>query len=110
MGATHVVSTPVDTPFLPGDLVPQLLLASEASREGLALAADASGDHPATAIWPVALAPALAAFLAAGEAKVTRFTEARRAARATFPDPRAFLNLNTPEDVAEAEALLKGVS
>jgi molybdopterin-guanine dinucleotide biosynthesis protein A len=35
MGATHVVSTPVDTPFLPGDLVPQLLLAAEGSPAGL---------------------------------------------------------------------------
>lgn len=109
-GATHLVSTPVDTPFLPGDLVPQLLLAAEGSPEGLALAADATGDHPATALWPVTLAPALAAFLALGEAKVTRFTAAHRATRALFPDPRAFLNLNTPEDLATAEALLKGAA
>ncbi len=110
MGATHLVSTPVDTPFLPGDLVPQLLLAAENSPEGLALASDATGDHPATAIWPVGLAPALADFLAEGQAKVTRFTEAHHAARANFPDARAFLNLNTPEDLAAAEALLKGAA
>lgn len=110
MGATHVVSTPCDTPFLPGDLVPQLMLAAEGSSEGLAFAADATGDHPATALWPVALAPALSEFLAAGEAKVTRFTAAHGAARAVFPDPRAFLNLNTPEDLAAAEDLLKGAA
>ena len=109
-GATHLISTPVDTPFLPGDLVPQLLLAAEGSPDGLALAADATGDHPATALWPVGLAPALADFLAAGEAKVTRFTFAHGAARALFPDPRAFLNLNTPEDLATAEAMLKGAA
>ena len=106
LGATHVVSTPVDTPFLPGDLVPQLLLAAESSPSGLALAADPTGDHPATAIWPVGLAPALSAFLAEGQAKVTRFTEAHHAARALFPDARAFLNLNTPEDLTQAEAML----
>jgi molybdopterin-guanine dinucleotide biosynthesis protein A len=110
MGATHVVSTPVDTPFLPGDLVPQLLLAAEGSAEGLALASDATGHHPATAVWPVGLAPALAIFLATGEAKVTRFTAAHHAAIAIFPDPRAFLNLNTPEDLAAAEALLRGAA
>jgi molybdopterin-guanine dinucleotide biosynthesis protein A len=110
MGATHVVSSPVDTPLLPGDLVPQLLLASEGSAEGLALAATVDGDHPATALWPVALAPALAAFLSAGEAKVIRFTDAHHAVRAVFSDPRAFLNLNTPDDLAAAEALLKGVA
>jgi molybdenum cofactor guanylyltransferase len=110
MGATHVVSTPVDTPFLPGDLVTQLLLAAEASAEGLAFAADATGDHPATALWPVGLAPALADFLASGEAKVTRFASAHGAARAQFPDSRAFLNLNSPEDLVAAEALLKGAA
>ena len=106
LGATHVVSTPVDTPFLPGDLVQQLLLAAESSPSGLDLASDPTGDHPATAIWPVGLAPALSAFLAEGQAKVTRFTEAHHAARALFPDARAFLNLNTPEDLAQAEAML----
>lgn len=110
MGGTHLVSTPVDTPFLPGDLVPQLLLASEASPEGLALARTADGDHPATAVWPVGLAPALAAFLATGEARVIRFSDVHLAARATFPDARAFLNLNTPDDLARAEALLRGAA
>lgn len=106
LGATHVISTPVDTPFLPGDLVARLVQA--ATPEGLALARTADGDHPATALWPVALAPALADFLAAGGAKVTRFTDPQGAARADFPDPRAFLNLNTPAELAAAETLLKG--
>ncbi len=110
LGATHVVSTPVDTPFLPDDLVPRLLSAARSSPGGLALARTADGNHPATALWPVALAPALAAFLANGEAKVTRFTDAHHAAFADFPDPRAFLNLNTPEDLAAAEALLNGAA
>jgi molybdenum cofactor guanylyltransferase len=109
-GATHLVSTPVDTPFLPGDLTPQLLLAAEAAPEGLALAHSEDGDHPATALWPVALAPAIAEFLGGGEAKVTRFTTAHHAARASFPDARAFLNLNTAEDLAAAEALLRGAA
>lgn len=108
LGATHVVSSPVDTPFLPDDLVERLLLASRMSPEGLALARTADGTHPATALWPVTLAPALAVFLATGGAKVTRFTDAHHAAFSDFPDPRAFLNLNTPEDLAAAEALMKG--
>ncbi|NHB78063.1 molybdenum cofactor guanylyltransferase MobA [Rhodobacter calidifons] len=110
MEATHVVSTPVDTPFLPGDLVPQLLLAAEGAPEGVALASDATGDHPATALWPVGLAPALADFLATGEARVLRFAEAHRAGRARFPDPGAFRNLNTPEDLSAAEALIRGAA
>jgi molybdenum cofactor guanylyltransferase len=110
LGATHLVSTPVDTPFLPGDLVPQLLLAAESSPSGLALAAAPDGLHPASALWPVEIAPGLEAFLASGEAKVTRFTDAHNAASASFPDARAFLNLNTPADLAAAEALLRGAA
>ncbi|MCX7288929.1 MAG: molybdenum cofactor guanylyltransferase [Rhodobacterales bacterium] len=108
LGATHVISTPVDTPFLPDDLVQRLVSAALASSSGLALARTTDGIQPATAIWPVSLAPALTAFLASGEAKVTRFTDAHQAALADFTDPRAFMNLNTPEDLAEAEAMLKG--
>jgi molybdopterin-guanine dinucleotide biosynthesis protein A len=107
-GATHVVSTPVDTPFLPRDLVQRLREAAATASEGLAIARTADGDHPVTALWPLPLAPALGAFLAAGEAKVTRFTDAHHAIRVDFPDAHAFLNLNAPEDLAAAKALLEG--
>lgn len=106
LGATHVVSVPVDTPFLPYDLVARL----RAAPRGLAMARTPDRLHPATAIWPVALAPDLAAFLAAGEAKVTRFTDAHHAAIAEFADAAAFLNLNTPADLAAAEAALQGAA
>lgn len=108
LGATHVVSTPVDTPFLPDDLVARLQVAAATAPEGLALARTADGDHPASALWPVSLAPALTVFLAEGGAKVTRFTDAHGAARADFPDADAFLNLNTAEDLAAAKGLLEG--
>jgi molybdopterin-guanine dinucleotide biosynthesis protein A len=107
-GATHLVSTPCDTPFLPDDLVQRLIQAAETAPEGLALARTADGDHPASALWPIALAPALEAFLAAGGAKVTGFADAHRTVRADFSDARAFMNLNSPEDLAAARALLEG--
>lgn len=109
LGATHLVTVPVDTPFLPGDLVPQLLLASETAPEGLAVARDETRDHPVTAIWPVGLVASLAAYLAGGGTKVTGFTGPHGATAAHFPDARAFLNLNTPEDLVAAEALVRGV-
>lgn len=110
MGATHLVTVPVDTPFLPGDLVPQLLLASESAPQGLAMARDDERDHPATAIWPVALVASLTDYLAAGGAKVTGFTKAHGVVVADFPDPRAFLNLNTLKDLTQAEARLRGTA
>jgi len=106
-GADALVSAPVDAPFLPGDLTPRLILAADGP--GLALARSGGRLHPACALWPVGLAPALAAFLALGaKPKVMDFAMAHSPAIADFPDDGAFANLNTPDDLAAAEALLKG--
>lgn len=106
LGATAVVSAPVDAPFLPGDLVPQLLLAGDG---GLTIATAEGRDHPVFGLWPVELAADLSAFLVSGEKpKVTTFAARHFAARATFPDASAFMNLNTPEDLARAEDMIRG--
>ena len=106
LGATAVVTAAVDSPFFPGDLTPRLCLAAETAPEGLSLAM-AAKDHPTFALWPVALAPALADFLNSGaKARVLDFMAQHHAARAPFPDEAAFDNLNTPEDLARAAALM----
>ncbi len=107
-GASHLVFTPVDTPFLPLDMVARLRDAAVRASEGLAIARTRDGDHPAAALWPMSLAPALSAYLAAGGTRVASFAGAHHAARADFPEAGAFRNLNTPEDLAAAEALLAG--
>jgi molybdenum cofactor guanylyltransferase len=104
-GATHVVSAAVDTPFLPCDLVPQLCLAGEAHADRFAIARAAGRDHPTFGLWPVALYADLHANLSrAGSARVLGFVDAHHAARADFSDPGLFSNLNTPQDLAEAES------
>jgi len=104
-GATAVVSAPVDGPFLPPDLVPRLCLAAETT--GLALAASNGCTHPTFGLWPVTLAPALAAFLASGaKARVHDFANAHGAAIAQFPDDLAFANANSPDDISRLAALL----
>jgi molybdenum cofactor guanylyltransferase len=108
LGAGAVVTVPGDTPFLPGDLVQRLLWAAEGGLR-LAVAATAgAGVHPTAGLWPVALRGELAAALARGERKVTDFTQAFGAAVVPFPSgpPDPFLNVNTPEDLAVAEAWL----
>lgn len=108
-GATAVVSVAVDTPFFPGDLVPRLALAAEGTTEGLALAQSGGRDHPTFALWPVGVRAALRAFLASGETpRVRGFADMHGAARAEFPDDGSFDNLNTPDDLARAEALMRG--
>jgi molybdopterin-guanine dinucleotide biosynthesis protein A len=108
--ATAVVSVAVDTPFFPGDLVPRLILAGESTETGLALAESAGRVHPTFGLWPVGLRHDLRDTLTRGEARVTDFARRHGAAHAAFEDPRAFLNINTPEDLARAEAMLAGAA
>lgn len=105
-GATHVVSAAADTPFLPGDLVPQLLLAAEVKGVQLALAASPSGRQPTFGLWPVALRDDLRQALDGGLRKVVQWTSQHGAAMAEFPDDESFFNVNTPDDLIKAEAML----
>lgn len=107
-GADALVSVAVDTPFLPPDMVPRLCLAAERSPEGLAHAASGGNDHPTCALWPTDLAPALQEFLASGvKARVRNFAADHGSVRAQFPDDGSFVNLNTPDDLAMANAMLR---
>ncbi len=106
--ATHIVTVAVDTPFFPCDLVPRLILASEAHPEGLAIATTPDGQHGTFGLWPVSLRGDLAAFLKGGGRKVRAWTDGHGAALARFPEttPPAFFNINTPDDLTQAEAWL----
>ncbi|MCB1361427.1 MAG: molybdenum cofactor guanylyltransferase MobA [Rhodobacter sp.] len=105
-GAGGVVSLAADTPFAPADLAARLTPA------GFAMAAspDAQGRmrrHPTVALWPVALRDDLRRALAEGEHKVGRWATEHGAQTVVWserPDP--FFNVNTPADLAEAEARL----
>lgn len=104
-GADALVTVAVDTPFFPGDLVPQLILAGNG---GLAVAQSGGRLHPTFALWPVGLRGDLRAWLAQGEARVMGFMDQHHAAICDFPVQGfdGFFNLNTPEDLAQAERLL----
>jgi molybdenum cofactor guanylyltransferase len=107
-GATAVVSAPVDAPFTPGDLVPRLLLAAETAASGLALAKVGGRLHPVFGLWPVSLRTGLRVFLNSGaKPRVRDFADLHPPAFADFQEETAFLNLNTAEDLARAETMLK---
>jgi molybdopterin-guanine dinucleotide biosynthesis protein A len=110
-GADTIVTVAADTPFFPGDLVPQLLLASEGMVHPLVLAAtpDAkrgTARHPTFGIWPVALRDDLRAALQSGFRKVVLWTQQHDAREALFPHEQAFFNINTPQDLKIAEDML----
>jgi molybdopterin-guanine dinucleotide biosynthesis protein A len=104
-----VASFACDTPFLPEDLVARLQAAMAHESADLACATSGGREHPVFGLWPVALAPALRCALVVEDIrKVDVFTARYRLARADFAcDPvDPFFNVNAPEDMREAEALL----
>ena len=105
-GAERVFTVSGDTPFLPGDLIPQLLLASEGT--GCAIAQSDDRLHPTCGLWPISMRENLASALSSGTRKVTDWALNHNPGIAVFPttgiDP--FFNVNTPEDLARAEAML----
>jgi molybdenum cofactor guanylyltransferase len=106
---THVATLPADAPFAPHDFVARLHEARHASGAAIALAASGGRTHPVAALWPVALAADLRRALAhEGLRKVEAFAARFPLALAEWPcepvDP--FFNVNSPEDLARAEALL----
>jgi molybdopterin-guanine dinucleotide biosynthesis protein A len=107
--ARWVASIATDTPFFPPDLVARLRDAAERENAEIACAASGGRTHPVFALWPVRLAGELRrALVDEGVRKIDAWTARHRVAEVPFPaeplDP--FFNLNTPEDVAEAERTL----
>lgn len=111
-GATAIVTAAADTPFFPRDLVARLT--AGAGPSGLCLAASPDEDgkmqrHPTFGLWPVALADDLRAALRGGLRKIVLWTDGHGAGTARFDstpfDP--FFNINTPEDIATAEQLMR---
>ncbi len=110
-GAETIVTAAADTPFFPCDLVPCLQLAAEGMAHPLALAATPDprrglARHPTFGLWPVALRDDLRAALREGVRKVVQWTDRHGAQLARFPDEAAFFNVNTPDDLVRAEAML----
>ncbi len=119
-GATSIVTVASDTPFFPTDLTTRLEQASIGQDHPLVLAATPRGNeetrsmtkglirHPTFGLWPVALREDLRDALNGGLKKVVLWTEKHEGREAVFEgdanDP--FFNVNTPEDLDEAESRL----
>lgn len=108
--ADGVVSVPTDTPFLPSDLVKRLGAALEDAGAEVACAASGGRVHPVIALWPVAARFSLRkSMVEEGLRRADRWLARFRVATVDYPsepvDP--FFNVNRPEDLAEAERLVK---
>ena len=103
-GLPWLLTVPGDCPFLPADLVPSLRAAAVS---GVVMAASGGRTHFVTALWPTRLRAGLRAALQASQRKVESFAAAHTVTTVDWPttpfDP--FLNVNTPEDLVEANRL-----
>jgi molybdopterin-guanine dinucleotide biosynthesis protein A len=100
-GSNSVFTVPVDTPFIPRNLA--LLLGAAP-----AVACYAGRVHHLVAVWPVAARQALAAYLETpGLRRVAGFAASLDMRQVEFTGPiDPFANINTPDDLAAAEARL----
>lgn len=118
-GASAIVTVAADTPFFPSDLVARFEAEAVGMTQPLVLAATPRGAektksmsrsglirHPTFGLWPVALRDDLRSALEDGVSKVVIWTELHGGREALFDDTDAFFNVNTPEDLQAAEAML----
>lgn len=110
-----VITAATDTPFFPTDLVARFLASLAGGEPRLLIARSEEGVHPIFGLWPVSLVLELEKSLTNGMLKVQAWVREHQAQEIFFPkmeiggrkiDP--FFNLNRPEDLAEAEAVLRG--
>ncbi|GES45042.1 molybdenum cofactor guanylyltransferase [Rhizobium dioscoreae] len=111
--ASHIATLPIDSPFFPADLIARLAEVIHGPDE-IAIAASLGQDHPVFGLWPVSAADDLERWIATdAKRRVRDFLARHKVRRVEFPaiqtaigplDP--FFNINTPADLAEAEAWL----
>ena len=107
IGADHVLTVPVDTPFLPPNLVYELVEAGAP-----AIAASGDRQHPICGLWPSALRADLESALSDGARSVMGWVDRCGARPVTFEkethvDP--FFNVNTQDDLARARRIADDV-
>lgn len=107
----YLATVPVDSPFIPADLVRRLVAASRENPGGVVIAASGERDHPVVGLWPVGLSETLATWRRSAKSHGVRsflatigFTVVAFPFPASAPDP--FLNVNTPDEHERAERWL----
>jgi molybdopterin-guanine dinucleotide biosynthesis protein A len=104
--ASWLATFACDAPFFPEDMVERLIAGTERTCAGIAVAASGTQHHPVFAVWSTAIAAGSKDLTDGQSRKMDDFIERYPNVRVMFPigavDP--FFNINTPEDLARAEA------
>jgi molybdopterin-guanine dinucleotide biosynthesis protein A len=109
--ARWLASFACDCPFFPADMVKELIAKGEAAHASVAVAASDGRHHPVFAVWRPAIAATSESILGERGLRkmddfVALFPNVQVVFRSDPVDP--FFNINTPGDLARAEALLAG--
>ena len=103
-----LVTVPCDSPLLVTDLVVRLSVAVPEKGTGIAVAYDGNRLQPVFSLIHRDLAPDLVDFLHSGGRKIDLWLDRHVWARVDFSDrPDMFLNINTPEELADLEKRLQ---
>jgi molybdopterin-guanine dinucleotide biosynthesis protein A len=105
-----LLTVPVDVPFLPLDLTAYLAGHMHVPEAEILTVRYRGRVHHAIAVWSTELLPALEqAVTVDGVRSIERFASGRETAALDWPRRRGdpFLNINTPADLARAEALAR---
>lgn len=104
----YILSVPCDTPWVPKDLADRMLKAIEHDQADICIADDGERMHPVFALINKNRLSSLTAYLSSGERAVHRWCKQQKMAIADFSDqPNAFINVNTPEELAAAAQIVK---
>lgn len=103
-GASHVLSVPCDTPFLPPDLVERLSGDLAQSGAEIAVARDSEIVHPVVGLWPLASAERLAGAIHSGVRSVRHWLHTNQTCETVFAAGH-LRNINTPAELMAAQSL-----
>jgi len=112
---TYLASVSADAPFVPADLISRLSDALEKNPDArVAVAASRGRRHHVIGVWRLEAEDDIAAALARGERKVETMVDRLGVVAVEFKDATVdgeavdpFFNINTPDDLAMAERLLR---
>ncbi len=100
----YMLALPCDSPYLPADLARRMCISLQAQQAEICTVHNGERLQPVFALIPARLGHSLHAYLNSGQRKIDQWYARHMLAIADFSDqPEAFLNINTPEDIAELD-------
>ncbi|MBY0565470.1 MAG: molybdenum cofactor guanylyltransferase [Hyphomonadaceae bacterium] len=106
--ADYLLTLPCDAPFLPHDLGARLRMRLATSLAAAALPTSHGRMHPSCGLWRADAVEKIADYLSSGRRSLIGFAEHVGYAVEDWGAPARdpFFNINTPDDLAQAEAWL----